>query len=58
MIFDEDTYDEINAELRELAARQDEEENDLIHVGSGEDCQFVLFAANYKPLRGLDVQLN
>jgi hypothetical protein len=63
-VFTEDTYDEINAELRELNARalaETEEDSSeaqsnsigqggKLLVGSGEDFTYVLFGSNYKPL--------
>jgi hypothetical protein len=46
-VFNEDTYDEINTELREINARalaQEEAEAERINIGSGEDVfSFNLF---------------
>jgi len=45
MSLNEDTYDEINAELIELARREVEESPRKIYVGSGEDFDLKLLEA-------------
>ena len=50
MSLNEDNYDEINQVLRDIAAAGPVQVamSRRFHVGSGEDCQIVMFGSNYK----------
>lgn len=52
-VLNEDSYDEVNCILREIAYDDGVNYNSAskrILIGSGEDCQIVLFGGNYKEL--------